>query len=159
MNSVDGDVRLSVKLDTKTIQASAEELKNAFKNALKAISGADEAGKNLQGLSTSINAITESVKTLQDALKAAGTAIPTTDTTATDTTNETAENAERAEKAVEETTKATERATNAAVNFGNAFSSNKVKVDTTASTILQLANNITIAENKVADLNRQIETL
>ena len=57
MNSVDGDVRLSVKLDTKTIQASAEELKNAFKNALKAISGADDAGKNLQGLSTSINTI------------------------------------------------------------------------------------------------------
>lgn len=159
MQSVDGDVRLSVKLDTKTIQSSAEELKNAFKNALKTISGTDELGKNLQGFTTAINAITDSVKALQDAIKTTNTAIPTAEAAPTGTTSETTDNAERTEQAVEETTKATEQATNAAVNFGNAFSSNKVKVDTTASTALQLANNIQIAENKVADLNRQIESL
>lgn len=159
MQSVDGDVRLSVKLDTKTIQSSADELKNAFKNALKTISGTDELGKNLQGFTTAINAITDSVKALQDAMKTTNTAIPTTETPQQGTTSETTDNAERTEQAVENTAKATEQATNAAVNFGNAFSSTKIKVDTTASTALQLANNIQIAENKVADLNRQIESL
>lgn len=107
MNSVDGDVRLSVKLDTKTVQASASELKEAIKSALTGMSGQstaiDTAAQNLS-------------KTVQNVARTSTT-------------------------------------------FGNSFSAAKVKVDATASTALQLANNIQIAENKVADLNRQIEVL
>lgn len=65
MESVDGDVRLSVKLDTKTIQSSADELRKAFKNALSSLSSSDAASKVLGQLDTAVQSVTNSLKTLQ----------------------------------------------------------------------------------------------
>ena len=65
MDSVDGDVRLSVKLDTKTIQSSADELRKAFKNALSSLSSSDTASKVLEQLNTTVESVTSSLETLQ----------------------------------------------------------------------------------------------
>lgn len=65
MESVDGDVRLSVKLDTKTIQSSADELRKAFKNALSSLSSSDTASKALEQLNTTVESVTSSLETLQ----------------------------------------------------------------------------------------------
>ena len=66
MDSVDGDVRLSVKLDTKTIQSSADELRKAFKNALSSLSSSDAASKVLGQLDTAVQSVTGSLKMLQN---------------------------------------------------------------------------------------------
>ena len=66
MESVDGDVRLSVKLDTKTIQSSADELRKAFKNALSSLSSSDAASKVLGQLDTAVQSVTGSLKMLQN---------------------------------------------------------------------------------------------
>ena len=65
MESVDGDVRLSVKLDTKTIQSSADELRKAFKNALSSLSSSDTASKVLEQLNTTVESVTSSLEILQ----------------------------------------------------------------------------------------------
>ena len=65
MDSVDGDVRLSVKLDTKTIQSSADELRKAFKNALSSLSSSDTASKVLEQLNTTVESVTSGLETLQ----------------------------------------------------------------------------------------------
>lgn len=65
MESVDGDVRLSVKLDTKTIQSSADELRKAFKNALSSLSSSDTASKALEQLNATVESVTSSLEILQ----------------------------------------------------------------------------------------------
>lgn len=68
MNSVDGDVRLSVKLDTKTIQTSAEELKTVFTNALKGFNIDNSITQNLEQLNQTITNVTNSLNELGDKL-------------------------------------------------------------------------------------------